>query len=49
MRTAIILSLIGATTTQTGLAVISVLDENTYEKGLKVSEEEFSAINYKPS
>lgn len=48
ISTAIILSLIGATTTKTGLAVTCMLDENTYEKGLKVSDGELSAINITP-
>jgi len=48
ISTAIILSLIGATTTKTGLAVTCMLDENTYEKGLKVSDEELSTINITP-
>jgi hypothetical protein len=42
ISTALILSLIGATTTETGLAVTCVLDENAYQTGLKVSEDDFS-------
>jgi transposase len=42
---AVILSLIGATKTEKGLAVSCVLDEAVYETGLKVSEDEFSSIN----
>jgi hypothetical protein len=42
---AVILSLIGATKTENGLAVSCVLDESTYKKGLKVTDEELAAIN----
>jgi hypothetical protein len=42
---ALILSLIGATTTGKGLAVTCVLDEALYEKGRKVSDSEFNSIN----
>jgi len=44
---ALILSLIGATTTQNGLAIQTVLDEGVYEKGVKVSENDFDSINIK--
>jgi hypothetical protein len=37
--------LIAATTTKTGLKVECVLDERTYEKGIKVSDAEMQAIN----
>ena len=40
-----VVELIGATTTKTGLTVECVLDEATYEKGIKVSDEEMDAIN----
>ena len=42
---ALILSLIGATTTEKGLTVTCILDESLYEKGRKVSDEEFNSIN----
>jgi len=42
---AIILSLIGSTRTDKGLAVNCVLDRATYEKGLKVSDNDFDSIN----
>ena len=42
---ALILSLIGATTTDMGLSIRCVLDESTYKKGIKVSDDQFSAIN----
>ena len=44
---ALILSLIGATTTQNGLAIQTVLDEGVYEKGVKVSDNDFDSINIK--
>ncbi len=42
---ATIINLIGSTTTKTGLTVKAMLDDNTYEKGIKVSNKLFSAIN----
>jgi len=42
---ALVVSLIGATTTSTGLVVTCVLDESVYQKGIKVSDEEFATIN----
>jgi hypothetical protein len=42
---ALVLSLIGATTTSTGLTVSCVLDESEYESGIKISDEEFDGIN----
>ena len=44
-NTAIIVALIGATSTKSGLAVKCVLDETIYEKGLKVCDLEFDSIN----
>jgi len=46
---AVIVALIGATTTEKGLAVTCVLDEAIYEKGLKVTDAEFDAIKIKPA
>ena len=43
-RTAIV-ELIAATTTKTGLTVRCELDENTYAKGVKVSDAEMAALN----
>jgi hypothetical protein len=37
--------LIGATTTKAGLKVECVLDERTYEKGIKVSDAEMRTLN----
>ena len=42
---ALVVSLIGATKTNTGLAVTCVLDESEYQKGIKVSDEAFASIN----
>jgi len=42
-----VVNLIGSTKTQTGLRVMAVLDENEYEKGIKVTEEEMTALNIK--
>jgi hypothetical protein len=44
---AIIVNLIGATKTTKGLSIRCVLDEQTYEKGMKVTDEEFDSINIK--
>lgn len=40
-----ILNYIDGTTTSTGLKVRSYLDENVYEKGIKISEEEMKDLN----
>lgn len=42
-----VVNLIGSTKTQTGLKVMAVLDENEYEKGKEVTEEEMNALNIK--
>jgi len=42
---AVIVGLIGATRTVSGLCVRCVLDEGKYERGLEVSDEEFESIN----
>ncbi len=41
----IIISLIGSTSTNTGLQVKAALDPNEYEGGIKVTDEELNAIN----
>lgn len=41
----IIVSLIKSTTTNTGLKVQCALDQNTYERGIKVSDQELAAAN----
>ena len=46
---AVIVALIGATTTRKGLAVTCVLDENTYEKGLKITDGELATVNITPA
>ena len=40
-----VVDLITATTTKTGLTVQCELDENTYAKGVKVSDEQMEALN----
>ena len=42
---AIILSLIGTTTTETGLSVTAVLDDGEYATGIEVSKADYNAIN----
>jgi hypothetical protein len=46
-NTALVVSLIGATTTATGLTVTWVLDESKDEKGIKITDEDFNKINIK--
>ena len=41
----VIVELIGATTTQTGLTVRCELDDNTYAKGIVVSDEQMQELN----
>jgi hypothetical protein len=41
----VILDLISATTTETGLKVICELDDRLYPKGVVVSDEELAAVN----
>jgi hypothetical protein len=45
---AVIVSLIGSTTTQNGLKVDCVVDELEYERGVEVSDEEYNSIVIKP-
>jgi hypothetical protein len=45
---AVIVNLIGNTTTRTGLTITADLDENTYPTGIKVSAAELAAIRLKP-
>ena len=45
----IVVTLIGSTRTDEGLEVHATLDENEYPKGIKVTDEEYSTINLKPS
>ncbi len=42
---AVIVSLIGSTTTKKGLRVRCGIDANEYEKGIKVPDEELEALN----
>jgi hypothetical protein len=39
------INLIRSTKTQTGLSVDALLDENTYQKGIKISDAEMERIN----
>src|SRR5512135_34002 len=41
---AVIVNLIGNTTTRTGLRIKAELDTNPYEKGLKVTDEELASV-----
>jgi transposase len=43
----VIVNLIGATTTRTGLEVLARLDERSYPKDVKVSDDELAAVNLK--
>ena len=43
-----IVELIAATTTKTGLTVRCELDENSYQKGVKVSDGKMAALNITP-
>ena len=45
----VIIQLIASTTTQTGLTVQCRLDQNTYEKGTKVSDAEIANLNITPA
>jgi Rhodopirellula transposase DDE domain len=42
-----VVNLIGSTKTKTGLTVMAVLDENKYEKGKEIKDEEMTALNIK--
>jgi len=42
---ATVVNLIGNTTTKTGLKIRAELDENIYEKGIKISDEELAQVN----
>lgn len=44
---AVVVNLIGHTTTKTGLTINSELDPNTYENGIKVSDEEIATVQLK--
>jgi hypothetical protein len=45
----VIIQLIANTTTATGLSVACHLDDNTYDKGIKVTDAEMAALNIKPA
>ena len=42
-----VINLIGNTKTKTGLKIDVILDKNKYEKGIKISDENFESINIK--
>lgn len=43
-----VIQLISNTTTQKGLTIKAVLDQNTYEKAIKISDEELGRVNITP-
>jgi Rhodopirellula transposase DDE domain len=45
---AIVVNLIGSTTTESGLKVYAELDASTYQKGRKVADDVFAQVNIKP-
>lgn len=45
----VIVNLISATTTQTGLKVQCNLDERTYQKGRRISDEQLATVNIEPN
>lgn len=46
---ATVVNLIGSVKTKNGLVVKARLDENYYEKGIKISDEEFAAVKLEPN
>ena len=44
----VVIALIGATTSTTGLKVYARLDENVYERGIKISDTALAAVNLHP-
>ena len=44
----VVVNLIGATTTQQGLKIKAALDENRYEAGIKVTEDEMASLSIVP-
>ena len=45
----VVVNLIGSTTTESGLKVYTKLDAATYEKGRKITNDEFGTVNISPS
>jgi len=43
-----VVNLISNTKTTTGLKIMAALDENIYEKGIKISKKDFGTINLHP-
>jgi hypothetical protein len=44
----VIISLIGATTSTNGLKVYARLDENAYQRGIKITDAELATVNLYP-
>jgi Rhodopirellula transposase DDE domain len=44
-----VVSLIGSTTSTTGLKVYAQLDENSYERGVKITDAQLAAVNLTPN
>jgi hypothetical protein len=44
----VVVNLIGATTTHQGLKIKAVLDENRYEAGIKVTDQEMASLSIIP-
>ncbi len=44
---AVVVNLIGSTKTRAGLRVEAELDSNTYEKGIKITDEQMDAVRLK--
>jgi len=46
---AVIVNLIANTTTAAGLRIEARVDERSYEKGIKITDEEMASLNLKPA
>ena len=49
VSTEVVVNLIASTTTKKGLKIICKIDENHYEKGIKVSDDELGDVNIEKS
>jgi hypothetical protein len=45
---AVIVSLIGSTTSAKGLKVDCVIDDGVYDRGIEISDEEYDSLEIKP-
>ncbi|MBR8836162.1 MAG: hypothetical protein DSM106950_19605 [Stigonema ocellatum SAG 48.90 = DSM 106950] len=45
----VVINLIGNTTTNKGLTIKALLDENKYQKGIKISDQELSSVHLEKS